>query len=192
MAVQSESWPATTRPFTVSEYYRMYATGILSEDERVELLKGEVIQMAPVGSRHAACVNRLNSLFAFLAAAQKAVVAVQNPLHLDDYSEPQPDLVLARFRPDYYAAQHPTPQDVLLLVEVSDTSEDYDRTVKLPVYAQAGIPEVWLVDLTRQRLEAYQQPTAQGYREMRWFGPQDRLAPDAFPEVEIPLSQFLA
>jgi Uma2 family endonuclease len=192
MAVQSEQQSATTRLFTVSEYYRMYTTGILSEDERVELLKGEIIQMTPIGSQHAACVNRLNSLFASLATAQKAVVAVQNPLHLDDYSEPQTDLVLARFQPDYYATQHPTPQDVLLLVEVCDTSEDYDRTVKLPLYALASIPEVWLVDLTRQHLEAYRQPSPQGYREMRWFGAQDRLAPGAFPEVEISLSQFLA
>ncbi len=127
------------RPFTVAEYHRMAEAGVLGEDDRVELLEGEIVQMTPIGSRHAACVARLTHLFVDRLQG-RAQVNVQNPVHLSERSEPQPDLALLRPRPDFYARAHPGPADVLLLVEVAETSSDVDWTVKIPLYAGAGVP----------------------------------------------------
>ncbi|HEX6292718.1 MAG TPA: Uma2 family endonuclease [Herpetosiphonaceae bacterium] len=151
------------RQFTVTEYQRMAETGILHEDDRVELLDGEIWKMSPIGSRHIACVNRLTAQVS-RQVGQLVIVSVQNPIQLTDYSEPQPDLALLRMQPDFYAQALPTPSDVLLLIEVADTSLEYDRDVKLPRYAQAGIPEVWLVDLHEGTIRVYTQPTDAGYR----------------------------
>src|ERR671938_544657 len=142
----SMSVQVAKRCFSVDEYYRMGEAGILTEDDRVELIEGEIIEMSPIGSRHAACVNRLNTLLG-RHLRQTAIVSVQNPIRLDAYSEPEPDVALLRPRADYYESGHPTPADALLIVEVADTSADYDRIIKLPLYAKAGIPEAWLVDL---------------------------------------------
>ncbi|GIW50689.1 MAG: hypothetical protein KatS3mg081_0044 [Gemmatimonadales bacterium] len=148
------------RRFTVAEYHKMAEAGILGEDDRVELLEGELVAMAPIGSRHATCVRRLNYLLS-RGVGERAIVDVQNPIRLSEYSEPQPDLALLKPRPDFYAAAHPGPEDVLLVVEVAETSADYDREVKIPLYARAGIPEVWLVDLAGAQIETFRQP-AQG------------------------------
>jgi Uma2 family endonuclease len=134
------------RLFTVAEYHKMAEAGILSEDDRVELLEGEIVAMSPIGSRHAGLVNRLNRLFSQRAGDQ-VVVSVQNPVRLGGYSEPQPDLALLRPRADFYTSSHPGPEDVLLAVEVAETSAAVDREVKVPLYARFGVPEVWLVDL---------------------------------------------
>ncbi|RME65390.1 MAG: Uma2 family endonuclease [Caldilineae bacterium] len=150
------------RLFTTTEYEQMVAAGLLGEDDRVELLDGEIVQMSPIGSRHAACVNRLTRLLTRVVG-QKAIVSVQNPVRLDDYSEPEPDLAVLVYREDFYAEAHPTPQDVLLLIEVVDTSAEQDRSVKLPLYARAGIPETWLVDLEAGVVDAYRTPSAEGY-----------------------------
>jgi Uma2 family endonuclease len=129
------------RRFTVDEYRRMGEVGILDEDERVELIEGEIVEMSPIGRRHAGIVNRLNDLFTFRLRG-RAIVAVQNPISLGSkYSEPQPDLTLLRPRADFYADSRPEPPDVLLVVEVMDTSVERDRQVKLPLYARAGVPE---------------------------------------------------
>lgn len=129
------------RSFTVEEYHRMAEAGILREDDRVELLEGEIVEMTPIGSRHAACVDRLNQL-GVRGVGPRAIVRVQSPVRLGERSEPQPDLTLLRARPDFYAHAHPGPADVLLIIEVAEASADADRTVKMPLYARAAIPEV--------------------------------------------------
>jgi Uma2 family endonuclease len=151
------------RPFTVAEYDRMIETGILQEHDRVELLDGEILEMSPIGSRHAACVNRLNTLFTRWAG-DRAIISVQNPIRLNDYSEPEPDVAVLKPRDDYYVTAHPTSEEVLLLVEVAETSLEYDREVKIPRYAAAGIPEVWLLDLQHQLVMVYTQPKGSAYQ----------------------------
>jgi len=162
----------------------MARAGILREDDRVELLDGEILEMTPIGSRHAACVDRLNQLFSD-QVRRRAIVRIQNPIRLSERSEPQPDLTLLRPRPDFYAQAHPGPGDVLLVVEVAETSADVDRDVKVPLYARAGILEVWLVDLAGECIEVSRTPTPQGYQEVRRVRRGDRLVPDAFPDLEF-------
>ena len=145
------------RAFTVGEYYRMAEADILTEEDRVELVAGQIVAMSPIGSRHAACVKRLNLLLGKMVG-DSVLIGVQDPIALDAYSAPEPDLVLLRPRADFYAEAHPSATDVLLAVEVADTSVDYDRDVKLPLYAQAGLPEVWLIDLQTNRIEVYARP----------------------------------
>ena len=152
------------RAFTVSEYYRMAEADILTEEDRVELIAGQIVAMSPIGSRHAACVDRLNGLL-HRQLEQAFIVRVQSPVALDAYSEPEPDLVLLRARADFYAAAHPSAADVLLAIEVADTSVKYDREVKLPLYAQAGIPEVWLIDLQKGHIEVYARPQSGTYQQ---------------------------
>jgi Uma2 family endonuclease len=178
------------RLFTVHEYYQMAQAGILTEDDRVELIEGEIVQMAAIGSRHAACVDRLNQLFS-ARVAERAIVRVQNPVRLSDYSEPEPDLALLQPRPDFYAAAHPGPADVLLLVEVADTSAGVDRTAKMPLYARAGIVEAWLVDLHVEWVEAHRQPTPRGYQEVCSLGRGTRLAVAAFSDLTLTVDDIL-
>ena len=140
---------ASRRLFTVHEYYRMAEAGIFGEDDRVELLSGEIVEMTPIGSRHAAAVSRLIHVFTARLSGT-AILRVQDPLRLDNYSEPQPDLAIVRLRQDFYRDAHPDAADVLLLIEVADTSGDIDRTVKIPLYARSGVAEVWVVDLQDQ------------------------------------------
>lgn len=153
------------RLFTVEEYERMVQANILTAAERVELLNGEIVEMSPIGTRHAACVKRLNQLFSQILNG-RALVGVQDPIRLSDSSQPQPDLTLLQPRSDFYATAHPQPQDVLLIVEVADASADYDRQVKISLYAQAGIIEVWLVNLAEQYIEVYRQPSVNGYQQI--------------------------
>ena len=178
------------RLFTVAEYYRMAEAGILGEDDRVELIEGEIVEMSPIGSRHAACVMRLTELFS-QQVGERAHVNVQNPIRLGEHSEPQPDLALLRRRPDFYATSHPGPSDVLLVVEVAETSADYDREVKLPLYARAGIGEVWLVALAEEGIEVYRQPSPQGYQEVQRLRRGQRVVAQAFPDLELAVGDVL-
>lgn len=178
------------RRFTVDEYHRMLAGGILAEDDRVELIDGEIIEMAPIGSRHAACVKRLNALFSRYIG-DRAVIGIQDPVRLGDYSEPQPDLVLLRPRPDYYAGGHPGPEDILLLVEVAESSGEYDRQVKLPLYARHGVREVWLVDLAGEAVEVYREPGPAGYRVVRRAGRGETVSPGARPDLALAVDDIL-
>ena len=180
------------RLFTVDEYDQMVAAGILHEDDRVELIAGEILQMAPIGSRHAGCVNRLNQLFVLHVAGQ-ALVTIQNPLHLNNRSEPQPDMALLVPRPDFYAASHPGPQDVLLIVEVADTSAGFDRSTKIPLYGRAGVRETWLVDLTHDDIEVYRQPVSsrRGYRDVQRYTRGMTLSPLAFPALSLTVEDIL-
>jgi Uma2 family endonuclease len=156
------------RLFTSDEYARMVQAGILGEDERVELLDGEVRAMSPIGSRHVACVNRLNTILNLHVRGQ-AIISIQNPIRLSDYSEPEPDIAVLYARGDYYDAALPVPDDVLLIAEVADTSLEYDRNEKLPRYAEAGIGEVWIVDLEHQTLERYVRSLNGRYAEATIF-----------------------
>ncbi len=182
---------ASLRRFTAHEYARLIETGILSEDERVELIEGEIINMAPIGSRHAGTVNTLIMLLSSLVAARRVVVAPQNPVHLDEYSEPQPDVVIARVRPDNYRDGHPTPSDILFLIEIMDTTQEYDRKVKLPLYARAGVAETWLIDLASSKIEAYQEPSSEGYRATRVYTNDEMLSPVLLPEFIVRVFDIL-
>jgi len=149
--------------YTVDEYRRMGEAGILGEDDRVELIEGEVIEMAPIGTVHAGTVDYLVGVL-LRGVGDRAIVRSQNPVALGSRSEPQPDLTLLQPRPDFYRSRHPTPADVFLVVEVADTTQRYDRQVKLPLYARHGIPEVWIVDLESNALHVFRDPSADGYR----------------------------
>ncbi len=178
------------RKFTADQYERMAESGILLEDDRVELLDGEIVEMTPIGSRHAGCVNRLNGLFSSTFQS-RAIVTVQNPIRLDDLSEPQPDVALLKPRSDFYARAHPRPEDVLLVIEVIETSADYDRKVKLPLYAKAGIQEVWLVELSQGVVEAHRTPMKGRFSEVSRVRKGQKLSPSAFPDVSIAADDIL-
>jgi Uma2 family endonuclease len=185
MAVQPE-----IHRFTVDDYRRMAEAGILGEDERVELIEGEIVEMAPIGSRHAACVKRLNRLLS--ASVQvDVIVAVQDPVMLDPHTEVQPDIALVHARDDFYAASHPGPKDLVLVIEVAETSMTYDRSVKLPLYARAGVAEVWLVDLSEECVDVHRGPTPNGYQEVTRARGGDRLSPAQAPRMELEASSVL-
>jgi Uma2 family endonuclease len=187
---QAAAVPIPRRRFTIDEYHRMGEAGVLSEDDRVELLDGEIVQMSPIGSPHAGCVDRLTALFTRRLGG-RAIVRVQNPIILDRRSEPQPDLTLLAPRPDFYSAAHPRPRDVLLAVEVMDSSRGYDRTLKLPLYARAELREVWLVDLAAQAVEVYRRPALRGYRQEQRLVAGRALAPLAFPRLRFRVRELL-
>ena len=178
------------RYFNVTEYYRMTEAGILSEDDHVELIEGEILEMSPIGSRHAACVKRLNTLLGRLVG-RDITISVQDPIHLDDYSEPQPDVALLRSREDFYAEGHPAPSDVLIVIEVADTSVDYDRDVKVPLYARAGIAEVWLVNLPEDSIEIYAEPRNGAYGEFRQAKRGESIASRIIPALTLGVDTVL-
>jgi Uma2 family endonuclease len=176
--------------FTVDDYYRMLASGILTEDSRVELIRGEVVAMSPIGSRHAACVKRLVHMLGSQLFG-RAILSVQDPVRLSEDTEPQPDVALLRPRADFYASGHPGPGDVLLVVEVAEASADYDRRVKVPLYGQAGIPEAWLVDLGAGVVEVYRRPGRRGYRRVERHGRGSVLTLQAWPDVQMAVDEVL-
>ena len=175
---------------TVAQYYQMLADGELHEDDRVELIEGELHWMSPINNPHAHAVRVLNRTLV-LALGDRAVVDVQNPIHLDDGSEPQPDLYVARWRRDFYSAAHPTAADLVLVIEVADTSVRYDRLRKDPLYARAGIPEYWLVDLEHGTVDAYSDPQGGRYHRHAVHRRGAALAPAAFPDVRVPVDDVL-
>lgn len=174
----------TQRLFTVHEYHRMADAGILAEDDRVELLEGKITRMSPTRSRHAACVLRLNTVFSQQVAGA-ALVNVQNPIQIDDYSEPEPDVALLRPRADFYRYAHPTAADVLLVVEVADTTDASDRATKIPLYARAGIVEVWLIRLGKGVVEVYTEPVNGQYQTVHQLGPGQTLRTQHIPTVAV-------
>jgi Uma2 family endonuclease len=179
------------RRFTLDEYHRMGEVGILHEDSRVELIEGEIIEMSPIGSPHASTVARIQAFFAE-RVGRRAIVWTQNPLLMPRHeSEPQPDIILLERRADFYAGALPEPSDVRLLIEVADSSLSYDRYTKVPLYARAGVAEVWIVDVDHRRVEIHRGPTARRYREVRTPGADERFAPLAFPAVEVTLADLL-
>lgn len=178
------------RLFSVDEFHRIAEIGIFSKDDRVELIEGEIIHMTPIGSRHAACVDRLNRLFS-QRLGERAIVRIQSPVRLGQHSEPQPDLALLRLREDFYARAHPGPAEVLLIVEVAETSLETDRAVKGPLYSQAGIPEIWFVDLAQGLIELHREPSAQGYQTVRTMRRGASLAPSAFTDFRLTVDDIL-
>lgn len=179
------------RLLTLDEYHQMIETGILSEDERVELIRGEMVEMAPIGNRHAGCVRWLNRSFSSRLAF-RAMVDVQNPVTFENQqSEPQPDVALLQYREDWYRAQLPGPEDVLLVVEVADSSLAYDRDVKIPLYAEAGIREAWLVAFPSDSVFSYRDPSPTGYRKVREYRRGDVIAPEAFPDERFTVDEIL-
>lgn len=181
----------STKKFTVHDFYRMGEAGIFSEGDRVELLEGEIVEMTPIGSCHAACVSRLNRMLTS-QLGQTAIVSVQNPIRLNDQSEPQPDITLLRPRPDFYKGGHPQPDDILLVIEVADSSVNLDRGTKLPLYAKAGISEVWIVDLTGLTVETYRQPSAQGYESISQLNDSEHVTSEFFPALKISVKEILS
>jgi Uma2 family endonuclease len=175
--------------WTVEEYHRMGEVGLLDADARVELIEGEIVEMAPIGDAHAAISNQLNRLLV-LAVGERGIVAVGNPVRLSLRSEPQPDFSVLRPRADY-RTKGPRPEDVMLAVEVSDTTLRRDRRVKLALYASAGIPEFWIVNLEVREVEIYRSPTGDSYASIERKRPGDLVTIEALPGLTIAISQIL-
>lgn len=178
----------THRLFTVNQFQKMAETGILAESERLELLNGEIIEMPPIGSPHANVVDRL-TLLIYRRIHSGILVRTQNPLILDEYSMPQPDLMIMREKS--YATEHPTPEDILLLVEVSDSTLHFDRTQKLPLYAKAGIQESWIVNITQAQIEVYLQPVKDRYSITSLYRRGENLSPLHFPDIAFTIDELL-
>ena len=177
------------RKFTVEQFHKMAESGILNEDDRVELIRGEIIEMAAIGTKHASCVRRLDNVL-HTKLGDKVIISVQNPVGLDDSSEPQPDVVLLKPREDFYASAHPQPKDILLVIEVADSTIKYDREVKVPLYAQEGVIEVWLVDINSECVEIYREPANGIYQKVEKFSRGD-LFIQAFDDVSIRVDEML-
>ena len=180
----------TRHRLTVADYHQMAESGILGSDDRVELIAGEVLDMSPIGSLHAALVRAL-ARWLTDSAGPRAIVAVKDPIHLDDSSEPQPDIALLTPRPDYYAAAHPGPADTLLIVEVAESSLAYDLSVKVSLYARHGIPEVWVIDATTRNTHRFRGPRTEGYAEQGMIPPEEPLTCLALPGATTTLAAAL-
>jgi Uma2 family endonuclease len=178
----------TRRRFTVHDYHRMGEAGILHEDDRVELIEGELVEMTAIGTRHFSCVNGLNRLLV-MSVGDEAIVSVQNPVRLNEYNEPQPDLTV--IRPRDYRESLPMPEDVLLLIEVSDTTLAYDRGLKLQLYARAGIGEVWIVNLPAETIERYTEPSGDGYRRTGRAQRSKTIESVTLPELSFRVDEVL-
>lgn len=178
------------RYFSVDEFHRMGTAGIFSEDDRVELIEGEILQMSPIGSRHVAVVNRVTREFTRILG-DRVIVSVQNSIVLHNFSEPQPDIAILKPRVDFYAESLAGAADVLLVVEVSDTTLAYDREIKLPAYARAGIPEVWLANLPAETIEIHSEPVNGVYRKVETFRCGDVIASESVPGLALEVVQIL-
>ena len=175
--------------YTVEEFLRMGEAGILRADERVELIEGEIAEMAPIGSRHAGTVKQIGAIL-MRTVGEGAIVSVQDPIILGPRSAPQPDLALLRPRADFYKAAHPQAKDVLLVIEVADTTQRYDRQVKLPLYARHGVTEVWLVDLEQNAMEVFREPSADGYRHAERLADLTSVSVAGLPGVVVDLREL--
>ena len=187
MAIDIE---VTRRRFTVDEYDRMVEVGILTKDDHVELIHGEIVQKMPIGYRHTAAVAALHALFV-MRLGDRVIVWSQGSLPLPPDSEPEPDLVVLKPRTDCYRESAPQVADVLLAVEVAETSLRYDRLVKIPLYAERGVREAWIVDVEGECVEVYRVPTPQGYRQSARIARGTSFAPEAFPDVTLTVSEIL-
>jgi len=173
------------RALTVADYYKMADVGILTDHDRVELIEGQIIDMAPIVSEHAGRVNKLNRLLQ-TAVGHRAIVSVQNPVRLSDVLEPEPDFAILKPRPDWYTEAHATAADVLLLIEVADSSLDYDRLVKARLYARHGVPEFWLVDIKARLITVHCNPVGDAYTEVAERSPPDALDIAVLPGSSLP------
>jgi Uma2 family endonuclease len=181
----------TKRRFTADDYQRMGETGILGPEDRVELIDGEVVAMTPIGPRHGASVDRANRALVTVAG-DSAIVRVQGSVRLNLYNEPGPDIVLLRPRADFYASRLPGPADILLVIEIAESSIDYDRDMKARVYAVAGVREYWLADLTKNLVTCYSSPADGAYRNVRRCHAGQSIAPELLPDCTIEVDVLLA
>jgi len=179
----------THHRFTVDEYEQMIDVGILKHDDRVELIRGQIREMSPIGDAHSAQVSRIN-FWLVTTTAGRAIVNPQLPIVLTD-SEPEPDLTVLHFRPDFYRAGKARPRDVLLVIEISSSTLDYDREVKAPLYAEAGIPECWIVNLVDGCLDVYRRPTAQGYADVQTLTSGDEIEIPGFSGQPLAVSELI-
>ena len=189
-AERSAATQPARRLFTVDEYCAMADAEILRLEERVELIEGEIIVMSPIGSEHAASVD-IAAHFLSPMATGRANVRIQNHLRLDENNQPEPDVVLVKWRDDFYRHRPPAAEDVPLLIEVSDTSLAYDRSVKLALYARFLIPEVWLANIRDRVIEAYTEPVGGEYTVARVYRPGETVSPAAFPDITLPVSEII-
>jgi Uma2 family endonuclease len=180
----------TRRLFNFDQYFRMAETGILSPAERVELIRGEIVLMSPIGPRHNASVNDAIQAFV-LQLHGRAIVHCQSTVVLDAFAAPEPDIVLLKLRDDRYATKHAGAPDMFLIVEVADSSLEYDTTAKLNLYAILGVPEYWVADLRNNRVMVYSEPEGDTYKFVQEFHRGDVIAPSAFPDCRIPVDLFL-
>lgn len=167
---------------TTQQYHLMYEAGVFSDDDRLELINGEIKTMSPIGKKHVACIIRLVKLFE-KKLGDRFMVSPQNSIRLNNHAEPQPDIAILKWRDDFYTEALPTSDDILLIIEVVDSTTVYDREVKAPLYATNGIPEMWLFDLNKKAIEGYSQPSANGYKQIHRYDEGDTLSMLAFPEV---------
>lgn len=178
------------RLFTLDEYEQLVEAGVLTEDHRVELVEGEIVEMAAKGSRHSACVSRITDLF-YQHVRQHAIIRIQDPVRLSGHSELEPDVALLRLRDDLYATSHPHAADVHLLVEVSDTTLAYDRGVKLALYAKAGVAEVWVVNLPEEVIETYKRLEGGRYQDAREARRGELIALEIVPGLALRVNDIL-
>ena len=183
--------PIQKRFVTIDEYHRMGEQGVFPLDARLELIRGEIIEMSPIGPRHAGSVRRFIRNFSARLSSY-AIVDAQNPVEMrEQESEPQPDITLLRLQDDLYSTATPTPGDTLLVVEVADSSLSFDRKVKMHLYAEAGIPESWLVDLNSDALHVYRRPSPEGYQDVRAYRRGESVSPETFPQVSFTVDEIL-
>ncbi len=168
--------------FTVQQYELMLEAGVFAESDRLELINGEIRVMSPIGRKHAVCVAKATKNFE-RKLGDRTIIWTQNPILLSNYFQPQPDLAILKWRDDFYAEALPTPEDILLIIEVADSTIAYDRDVKSPLYAANGIPEMWLFDVNKKVIEGYSQPSASGYKRMQRYEPNDALVMLSLPDV---------
>lgn len=187
---QLETVELTRRRFTVAEYMRMAEVGLLDEDSRIELIWGEIVEMSPIHIAHTSTVKRLISLLA-KKLGDRIILGVQDPVQLSDDSLPQPDIAVLRPQDDFYSRQQPGPDDILLLIEVADTSLRYDRQVKSRLYGAAGITDYWIVNLAERQIEVYREPQTDGYRVITRYKPGETLSPLAFVDVNLGTDEIL-
>ncbi len=177
------------RPIGVDDYHRMAAFGILQPDERVELVNGQILEKMPKGPAHSALCKRLEKLLE-RHLGEQVLVRLQDPIRLNDFSEPEPDLAVVRSDPNFYADRHPTPAEVYLIVEIADTSLSRDLTVKADLYAAAGIEDYWVIDLSRQQLHSFRTPQPDGYERQLILRRQQNIDLQAFPDCTLPIQAF--
>jgi Uma2 family endonuclease len=173
----------------INQYHQMIEHGIFTENDKIELIKGELISMSPVGIKHAFVVRRLTALLS-QKFGDRSIIDIQNPILLDDNSEPEPDVVVLKPRDDFYQFQLPRPDDLLLIIEVSDTTLKYDRTVKIPLYSEAKIREIWIIDINSECVEIYRYANTEGYDQMQRYRLGETLSILAFPDLSLTVNDI--
>jgi Uma2 family endonuclease len=188
--MQTTEAPFTLRLWTIQEYHQMAEAGIFHPEERVELIAGQIIRMSAKGTAHTAAVRRTAKILRNLLANQ-AEVYTQDPIQLDDFSEPEPDIAVVRIDPLDYADHHPTPSEVYLIIEVADSSFKYDRQTKGKAYAKSGIADYWVLDVNERKLHVFREPTPEGYQSEVILSEEASLSPLQFPTFVIALQDML-